>query len=412
MATSVQDAAAAVPTAVDAPPAADFDLEATILRFLSDEAATTLELPRTLTAEQRKQTRRLADQHPGVKCESFGFGAERQLHLFKQGEDRLTQELAADSAGGSSVRVKNTFIDDWEGGSNEPVQFRSMPVSLLQRTLQRCFVEAGAGKLDLQTTVEELQTESASSPRSEAANPADIDLAAQAAELPPLPDGLKVRNTFIHIETMPAVNRIVQSMPDGMFQQCLEAELSAQSEATASQSSAAPAPSQQAPSKAPSGPPLLQTSFTNGPPTAAPLTTPKIGMDPGSAQPPPPSREAPDPAAQNASLSPGAEVEITRLLKLPDFNGLSGIIQSYDAGSGRYDVLLNSATGTAGWRWVKVKAENLIARVPPPPSRDAPTIVTDADTSALPLDTPKWEEDYAVQGQARTAATLKLNALV
>mmetsp|Transcript_25209 Transcript_25209/g.58002 ORF Transcript_25209/g.58002 Transcript_25209/m.58002 type:complete len:410 (+) Transcript_25209:119-1348(+) len=409
MATSVQDAAAAVPTA-DATPAADFDLEATILRFLSDERATSLELPRTLTADQRKQTRRLADQHPGVKCESFGFGAERKLHLFKQGAERPAQECSPENAA-SGVRVKNTFIDDWEGGSNEPVQFRSMPVSLLQRTLQRCFVEAGDGKLELQTTVEELQTESVSSPRSDAANPADIDLAAQAAELPPLPDGFKVRNTFIHIETMPAVNRIVQSMPDGMFQQCLEAELSAQSAATASQSSAAPAPAAQAPSKAPGAPPQLLPSVTNGPPTAAPLTTPKIGVDPNNAQPPPPSREAPDPAAQNA-LAPGAEVEITRLLKLPDFNGLTGIIQSFDAESARYDVLLNSATGTAGWRWVKVKAENLIPRVPPPPPRDAPTIVTDADTTTLPLDTPKWEEDFAVQGQARTAATLKLNALV
>eukprot|EP00971_Amphidinium_carterae_P044524 875623-Amphidinium_carterae.1 len=35
---------------------------------------------------------------------------------------------------------------------------------------------------------------------------------------------------------------------------------------------------------------------------------------------------------------------------------LAGIIQSFDAESARYDVLLNSATGTAGWRWVKVKA--------------------------------------------------------
>mmetsp|Transcript_65919 Transcript_65919/g.157630 ORF Transcript_65919/g.157630 Transcript_65919/m.157630 type:complete len:419 (+) Transcript_65919:100-1356(+) len=418
MATVAEDASPSISSSAAESAPSDFDLEATINRFLADENTLSLELPRTLTAEQRKQTRRLADQHPGVKCESFGFGAERQLHLFKKGAPppgQAASTVAGQDNGGGTVRVKNTFIDDWvageEGGEKEPVQFRSMPVSLLQRTLQRCLVEGG-DKIDLPTTMEELQaSESVSSPRSDAANPADIDLAAHAA-LPPLPDGLKVRNTFIHIETMPVVNRIVQSMPDGMFQQCLEAELSAQSAAEASVSSTtAPAPPTQAPSKAP--PQLLATTVIAEPPTAAPLTTPKVGPDP-SIQPPPPSRPAPDPAAQSA-LAPGAEVEITRLLKLPDFNGLTGVIQSYDAESGRYDVLLNSATGTAGWRWVKVKVENLIPRVPPPPRRDAPTIVTDAESgAAATLATPKWEEDFAIQGgsQPRGAATLKLNSLV
>merc|ERR1740138_429765 len=111
------------------------DLEALINAFCQDAASESLELPRSLTADQRKEAKRLADQRPELKCESFGFGEERRLHLFKKkDQDR--------------VRVKNTFIDDWEGagGEGEPAVFRSMPaqspVDLLERTLQRCM---GAG---------------------------------------------------------------------------------------------------------------------------------------------------------------------------------------------------------------------------------------------------------------------------
>merc|ERR1719456_1409523 len=101
------------------------------------------------------------------------------------------------------------------------------------------------------------------------------------------------------------------------------------------------------------------------------------------------------------------EVEIQGLVKLPDFNGLIGTVQNFDAVAGRYDVLLDAQSAACGWRWVKVKKENLI--VHPPKVRTAPTLLLDSciptgqdgSEAATPSpvlpnlpSTPKWEDDY------------------
>mmetsp|Transcript_134067 Transcript_134067/g.286650 ORF Transcript_134067/g.286650 Transcript_134067/m.286650 type:complete len:377 (-) Transcript_134067:100-1230(-) len=355
------------------------DLEALINAFVQDESSESLELPRSLTAEQRKQAKRLADQRPELKCESYGFGEERRLHLFKKkDQDR--------------VRVKNTFIDDWEGagGEREPAVFRSMPahapIDLLERTLQRCMEDGG---LDAQGMArkEDSSVAGSGSPRSSTAGGTDVGQlgnspSPNAPELPPLPEGFKVRNTFIHIESVPVVERIVQSMPHGMFRQCLEAELSAQNPDMAEE---------------PAG-----------------LAPPRVAAAPA------PEAEAPTQFPADQPIMPGTEVIIQNLIKLPDFNGLTGVVQSLDAESGRYDVLLDGPAGTCGWRWVKVKGENCRPCMPPPPP-NAPSISLDcmpegegeARTDVPP--TPKWEEDYSCQGvgdQKSSATPLKLNALV
>lgn len=302
------------------------DLQELISAFLSDPSRTTLELPSSLNADQRKEARRLADQHPELKCESYGFGEERRLHLFKRNQDRL--------------RVKNTFIDGWEGEQTgcEPPAFRSMPPNmpdnLLERTLQRCLVTNDLKSGDKLAGIPD------ASPTSSGAAP---------VELPPLPDGFQVRNTFIHIESVPVVERIVQSMPHGMFRQCLEAEL--EESATA-----------------PRGP-------LTAPPAAPPAPVIKAG--------------------EEQVLMPGTEVVIQGLVKLPDFNGLSGVVQSLDPETGRYDVLLDGPAGQCGWRWVKVKGENCRLCMPPPPA-NAPTLsMDDADSDP-----------------SKATKTLKLNGLV
>merc|ERR1719373_328167 len=58
------------------------DVETLVDEFLADPERSFLELPR-MTTGQRKQARRIAEQHPRLKCESFGFAADRRLHLFK-----------------------------------------------------------------------------------------------------------------------------------------------------------------------------------------------------------------------------------------------------------------------------------------------------------------------------------------
>lgn len=69
-----------------------FDLAAAISEFARDASRKSLELPLGLSAEQRKRAKALVEQHTGLKCESFGFGAERRMHVFREAaaqEDKL-----------------------------------------------------------------------------------------------------------------------------------------------------------------------------------------------------------------------------------------------------------------------------------------------------------------------------------
>lgn len=314
------------------------DIEAVIAEFLRDERPS-LELPRSLTAEQRKQAKRLAEQHPELKCESYGYGEDRCLHLFKKNNP--------EGSPGCAVRVKNTFIDDFEDGEGrDAVVFRSMPPSfpenLLERTLQRCQQGAGGEAL--------CQPPAADSPAPNSVDRRSNSPSSAGPELPPMPEGFQIRNTFIHIESVPEVERIVQSMPDGMFHRCLAEELSAQNPAASSRPPAA------APTAEASAAPVPAAPATAAPAAAAYAA--------------PPTAPAPD---VEHFLTPGTEVIIQGLLKLPDFNGLTGVVQSMDAESGRYDVLLENPAGNCGWRWVKVKGENCRPCMPPPP-RDAPRV--------------------------------------
>lgn len=355
-----------------------FDLETTVSQFLADESRSSLALPQNLSADQQKHARRLSDQHPGLKCESYGFGKENQLLLFKGSGKPVPSggvigQERADGAQG--VRVKNTFIDDWVAteGTNgvEQPHCRSMPatpVGLLERTLQRCLLEVGDGKSSFSETAETERESVASTALDSGKDPpsphgsigethaagGDDGALANAPELPALPEGLKVRNTFIHIETMPTFDRIVQSMPDGMFRHCLQAELMSQTEPPDVSEPRAATPER--------APPLPMTRLS-----APPLLDP-----PGIPQAPPVAPAAPPPPA-NAEVPCGTEVEIHGLVKLPEFNGLCGTVQSLDSASGRYDVYLDCPTGACGWRWVKVKGENLQLRNPPPPCK-SPTV--------------------------------------
>mmetsp|Transcript_58926 Transcript_58926/g.116724 ORF Transcript_58926/g.116724 Transcript_58926/m.116724 type:complete len:371 (-) Transcript_58926:196-1308(-) len=361
---------------------APVDVEVLLAAFIKDDSCKQLELPRSLTADQRKQAKRLAEKHGGLKCESFGFGEDRQMFINKKDQ----------------VRVKNTFIDDWEGSAGgEEAIFRSaptgsMPVDLLARTLERC------------------RDNDQQPPVPVASVPEEPSPGGTAPDLPPLPEGFQVRNTFIHIESVPAVERIVQSMPDGMFRQCLAAEMAAQ----AGNGSGGAVPAAAVPTTAAAGTTGTTTvTAMQSPPRPAPVAA-------ATAAQLPPVTAAVAPAGQPTTWAPGTEVVIQGLVKLPDFNGLSGVVQSLDEASGRYDVLLDGPAGQCGWRWVKVKGENCRPRMPPPPC-NAPTIFIDAaqdgqeeDPGAVPP-TPHWEDDFNMKAglqQDANAAPLKLDALV
>lgn len=243
-----------------------FDVAETIAEFLADSERTTLELPH-MTTGQRKSTKKLLEQYPQLRSESFGFGAERQLHIFK--------ECAAE--------VKQ--IDKPAIMSPD----RSTTGSL---------------------------TQGSSVGGSPVTNDGEVSL-------PVLHEELQVRNTFIHIEDAPIDERVVQSMPHGMFRQCILSERSKE----------AAAPVVSMPSSEPEAEPMVYDTD-----------------------------DEPDDIA-NLSLSPGALVVVEGLVKLPAFNGRSAVIQSFDEQTGRYNVLIASS---GGCQQAKVKAENLRVILPCP----------------------------------------------
>jgi len=233
--------------------------------------------------------------------------------------------------------------------------------------------------------------------------------------LPAVPEGLKVssKNTFIHIESVPVVERIVQSMPDGMFRQCLEAERCAQHAGVAT-------PDDREDSSEGLTGPLLSPLNPAAQPFSYAPPGPSLSASAAGPSCPPPMAE---PMGQFIAI--GTEVTIQNLVKAPAFNGRSAIVQALDVASGRYDVLIADPGHPSGGQKAKVKREHLIVNYSdmPPPPRYAPTILledciqnaeaaSDRLLQTPPRDaaaaaTQPWEED------GKTASPpLRLNALV
>jgi hypothetical protein len=230
-----------------------FDVESAIDGFRADPNRASFELPRLLSADQRKHAKKIAEGYPDLKCESFGLGKDRQLHLFKcNAADKSISEEATSECPPQRVSVKNTFIDDWIS-SNE----------------------------------------------------------------------------------LKADARVVQSMPHNMFGQCLTAELAALAEPEAEQSAAE--------ESEPEGEGATNEADAS---TAPNNDGPKLCRRWANV----PLFELP---IEEQMFAVGAEVVIEGLVKAPSFNGASGVVQSYDAETGRYNVLL------VGQRWAKIKGENL-----------------------------------------------------
>jgi len=184
--------------------ASELNIDELIAEFLADEVRSSLELPH-MTTGQRKQTKKVLDQHPEITCESYGFGPERQLHLFKNGRGADTEK----HMGNNSV---------------EHVLASSSPGTPSKSKLQ-CIMEGPVCKLDM-TGVEGCSTAPPSS------CPSDGSPASTFREmLPPWfgpPPGLEieVRNTFVHFDSPSHDPRGIQSMPHNMFRRCLLAESS------------------------------------------------------------------------------------------------------------------------------------------------------------------------------------------
>lgn len=119
---------------------AAFDLATAIAEFCADPARTSLELPH-MTTGQRKNAKQLVSQYSDVRCESYGFGADRQLHLFKGSIAAVNEEDVAASGKAAdfsrfNVNIKNTFIDDWVAPTvNERRAVQTMPHDMFRHCI-------------------------------------------------------------------------------------------------------------------------------------------------------------------------------------------------------------------------------------------------------------------------------------
>lgn len=330
----------------------EFDIEVAIANFLADETSSSLELPH-MTTGQRKQTKKAVDRHPGLTCESYGFGQERQLHLFKKSQDTRTagktipEPIAVGKAAMSmsiqspfpvrssnTINAKNATIDGCftsEGNNTEskPVVSRSVP-PMLSESVMGCSAAEDDNRLDsylvgnvaskaeqqVDATCTDCSTDASSSSSSHGDSSPTSSMGGMPRKPPglPTPTNVQIRNTFVHFETPHKDDRAVQSMPHGMFGQCFWAEVL--SERVAEQA-------------------LLSPSANESAPTLTPFGV----------------------TVEAALFTPGTHVKITGLVKLPAFNGMRGTVESLDENTGRYNILFLAPVD--GHTKAKVKHENL-----------------------------------------------------
>jgi len=263
---------------------AGFDVETAVLNFLADPTSSSLGLPH-MTTGQRKHTKKLVEQYFELRCESYGFGAERQLHLFKNGKTDIHQDV--DSA--ASTKASSSEVEADQGTASPGLA--SLPAEALQTSRP---------------------------------TPRGLDPSFAATEH----QAVQVRNTFIHIDdATPMEKRVIQSMPHSMFRQCILAEIAHKAAESASEE----------PPEFPTTP-----SSVHSDDEAEPIFSPSGRLLPFSA---------------------GTLVIVEKLVKSPAFNGCSAVVQGYDQATGRYDIVIASASGAIQ---AKIKEDNLRMILPRP----------------------------------------------
>lgn len=352
-------------------------LEAEVREFSTGSGAE-YAFPAELTVEERKVVKAAAEAN-GLTSQSLGMGADRRIHIFRPTPPAKFEPIA--------YAVKNTFVDgpvDPQSACTSGPSSQSMPAGALQQHLDA--ERMGEGVADAPAAVasspKQLATvddaSSLPSPRSSRGD----GPGSTAESLDWVRDCYSVKNTFVHIEEVnvqgEADPRIVQSMPAGKFGEGLledkrmaaggtHREAEPISEVVSSMSPEAPVfqppPEFAMPTAAPAAtnaPPPAVGIPTAGP--GAPWPSAASGMLPSApiSVYPASGVQTPMPLGNPGAYQPWAPGTIALLCGLtnqPGFNGLRGAVNSFDAETGRYNVLLDGSTST--YRWVKVRPENL-----------------------------------------------------
>lgn len=344
-----------------------FDVASAIEGFLKDSDCTSLELPH-MTTGQRKSTKKLLEKYSELRCESYGFGTERRLTLFKNFPSESPPNPSASATSYRcydlepvAVNIKNTFIDDWVAPQQEPVMFRSLQHCSDKRGLDFASIVkmSREGKVEI-TSADGSNTARSTGAAAFFAGDAALGESSSATlrsqnnvqivrgesnefekvPVSTLPDSceeiqIEERSTFIHFKDQVfADERTVQSMPHGMFKRCILEEASQGGEG------------------------YFTPATTSGSetPTAASEAEQELESAPGSA-----AEASPDDVC--LQLISGALAIVEGLVKVPEFNGCSAVVQGWDEETRRYDVLLATL---GGCQHAKIKEENLRVVLPCP----------------------------------------------
>jgi len=319
------------------------DVTTLIGHFVADPVETSLVLPH-MTTSQRKAAKQFLEEFPELRCESYGFGAERQMHLFKNCADqpRSASPVLAKRCDLPClpVSVKNTFIDGWVASEPEPILFRSLPLRSDRRSLDFASIVqmSSQGKMEIvsPTSFSSLRKAIAKAPWQHR-RPATSDR---------LVDGkastVSERHAAFDSELEPDVTQEevhlkAKSIDDGMFRQCVLAESSEGA---------------------------LDYSYT---PTSMGYDSPRTASE----SEPEEVCSLVEAQAGNSSLAEdgdwlplilGSLVVVEGLLQAPAFNGRSAVVQGWDQAIGRYCILFADQDGC---QQAKLKPENLRMVLPP-----------------------------------------------
>jgi len=287
-----------------------FDASTMIAKFSVDASQTCLEMPH-MTTGQRKHTKKLLEAYPELRCESYGFGAERCLHLFKA--RHADAEAKASPLAISFSGMKNTLTEVVVPAEQKIILSQSSQACSEEIVPQIASVVELSNQQKITPDGRELMTSGGMHPE------LILDLTSE---------NLQVRNTFIHMCPVSADLRAVQSMPHGMFKQCLLSEAAEAFEGTF----------------------FCDTPTSAGGDTPSSFDSDVLGADA-------------DHFGQGPSLKVGALVQVDGLVKLPAYNGLSAVVEAWDEATGRYCILI---AGPSGCLQAKVKEENLTMILPCP----------------------------------------------
>jgi len=356
--------------------------------------------PADLSVEDRKLVKSAAEKF-GLSTKSFGMGGERKIHIFKPDASAALEFQAV------KYSVKNTFVDgpvESEATVLGPAH-QSMPAGGLQAHIaaeeMTAPSEQTSALVDKISTKVNNEQETPLNSTHSGGSTADSDSDKEPT--------ISIKNSFVHFEGDSDEGgdpRIVQSMPDRKFAEHLRAEK--QEAKNAGDQKSRPLPVSQDPDPEVEGvaameipsTPNAETSFGTVPfslvtACPAPQDTSVTVLPPASWAPQTPLQQAlatavtpHDPSvtvlqpacwAQGAhpvfppgppslmptleeapsSYAPGTAVVLCGLASQPAFNGLHGIVSSYDADCARYNIVVDAGPNAAR-RMVKVKFQNLL----------------------------------------------------